>query len=274
MTNWRPLSKRGHADPAFDELQDGLPDYLLDPIVDWVEGLLWDGLGHPREDRLKAIQVRLHTRLKWSAGGRSAIRSVCERMEGDREFALDVVDLLLDNGGDPYIINSLLEAGGSVWQAADPEGDGNWRLTRRSLGPIVEVIHSIQPASQRAHQHLIRAWSKLAQRDPDPSGSYREAVRAVEAAAKPVVLPDDDLATLGKMFRAIRDKPSKWQFVLGEPTDVARMCELMWTSQLDRHGTDDNSVPLDASIQQADAAVHLAITLVRFFAGELIQPSC
>jgi hypothetical protein len=82
-------------------------------------------------------------------------------------------------------------------------------------GPVREAIDSIRPDSERAHHHLMTGWSKIASRFPDPSGAYREAVRGVEAAAKPVVTPNDDLATLGKMIRAIEGAPGKWTFVLG-----------------------------------------------------------
>jgi hypothetical protein len=271
MADWRPLSRRSRADPEFDEFQDGLPDYLLDPILAWTETFLWDNRGQAHVSRLEEIQVLLHHRLAWSAGPRAAVRSLLGAMTHDSEFALDVVDLILGRWADPVRLNSLLEAGGSVWVAQDPENNGSWRLMRRSLGPIIEAIGSIQPASERAHQHLVRAWTKLGRRDPDAPGAYREAVRAVEAVAKPVVLPNDNLATLGKAIRAIRDKPEKWTFVLGDPVNVADVCDLLWTAQLDRHGTDDDSIPLDVSLEQADAAVHLAITLVRFFAGGLFR---
>lgn len=272
MSNWRPLSRRDRSDPVFDELQDGVPDYLLDPIQAWVNRLLWNTNGHAREGRIQDIQLRLHRRLNWDSGARSAARSVLAQMATDREFALDVVDLLLHMGaGQPSTLNEILNAGGSAWGAEDPEKNGNWRLMRRSLGPISEAIHSTQPSSARAHQHLIEAWTKLGQRAPDPSGAYHEAVRAVEAVAKPVVLPNDPSATLGKIIRAIEDKPSKWTFALGDPRQVADICNLLWTSQLDRHGTDDESVPLKVSLGQADAAVHLSITLVRFFSTDIFQ---
>jgi len=73
---------------------------------------------------------------------------------------------------------------------------------------------------------------------PDPSGAYREAVRAVEAVAKPVILPNNDRATLGQM-------------------------ESVWTGQLDRHGTDDETVPLNVSPAEADAAFSACLNLVR-----------
>jgi len=69
------------------------------------------------------------------------------------------------------------------------------------------------------------------------------------------------------MIAAMRDKPEKWEVTLGTPGDVRRMLELVWTNQLDRHGTDDESVPLNVSPEEADVAVHLCISLVRLFAG-------
>lgn len=38
---FRPLSKRNRRDPRFDEVQPGLPDYLLQPAIGWLRGLLW-----------------------------------------------------------------------------------------------------------------------------------------------------------------------------------------------------------------------------------------
>lgn len=108
------------------------------------------------------------------------------------------------------------------------------------------------------------AWHDVYGREPTAGDAYREAVRAVEAAVKPIVTPSDPLATLGKMIKAIRDKPTKWAWELGEPTEVANMMGRLWTSQLDRHGTDDESHPLTVSLQQAEAAVHLAVTLVHW----------
>jgi hypothetical protein len=163
-------------------------------------------------------------------------------------------------------LGDMLDSGRSAWRVTE-RPSGGWQLVRRSLGPVVEAISSLAGPSQRAH--LVAAWDALTRRHPDTSAAYREAVRAVEAAAKPVVLPNDSLATLGKMIAAIDAKPTKWHFVLGSPEDVSAMCKLLWTSQLDRHGTDDESVPLNVSYEQADAAVHLALTLVRYFAGGL-----
>jgi hypothetical protein len=51
----------------------------------------------------------------------------------------------------------------------------------------------------------------------------------------------DGQATLGNMIKAVEDAPGKFTFILGEPEAVSR--------------------------EEADAAVHLALTLVRWFSS-------
>lgn len=173
---------------------------------------------------------------------------------------------------DAPALNTYLRLGGSVWAATPTDELGEWQLTRRSLGPVRESIEELLPSSDRAHRHLMRAWSKLAGRNPDPSTPYMEAVRAVECVDKPTVAPNDPKASLGKMIGAIRDAPHKWTFVLGnDPKVVADMAGLVWRSQLDRHGTDDEGVPPYVSPEAAGAAVHICITLVRIVAGGLFK---
>jgi len=43
--------------------------------------------------------------------------------------------------------------------------------------------------------------------------------------------------------------------------------EAVWKGQLDRHGTDDETVPLSVSPEQADAAFSTCLNLVRLFVG-------
>lgn len=75
------------------------------------------------------------------------------------------------------------------------------------------------------------------------------------------------------MIADIRNKPAKWTVVLegASMENVADLASMIWTSQLDRHGTDDETVPLSVSQDEADAAVHLAIGLVRLFVGGQVK---
>lgn len=283
MTAFRPLSSRGRPDDRFDQPQPGLPDYLLQPVLDWLDVLLWVNapMEHsqlPNVDALRTLQLvlRLQDPLDWSTEGYSARTSLIEMMWKDREFALDVLDFFVQHiAAAPYAdkLGTTLTLGGSEWEVA-PAGEDGRQLSRRVIGPVREEIENLRTYSERAHHHLSRAWDRLVGRQPDPSTAYREAIRAIEVVAKPVVTPHDANATLGKVIRALRDKPDKWETVLDKssPLQVADLADFIWRGQLDRHGTDDPSAPLNVSQEEADAAVHLAVPLVRLFVSGGIRP--
>lgn len=283
---WRPLSKRGQADPHLDEPVEGLPPYLRDPVFRWVGGAITheidDGLYRNRvsdHSLLQALQLAFRLRESLPFGNdTSAAAALLQRMGTDQRFALDVVDYLLANieqAKPEYVqawdfadqLDRILTAGGSVWEVVprDEPAEG-FQLARRAVGPVREAISDL-PATSRAHQHLVAAWNRLSGRNPDPSGAYREAVRAVEAAAKPVILPVNERATLGQMIAAIRDKPEKWETTIGTVAHIRETMETVWTAEIDRHGTDDESVPLNVSHAEADAAFHWCLTLARLFVG-------
>jgi hypothetical protein len=123
----------------------------------------------------------------------------------------------------------------------------------------------------RAGTLIAEAWRHVYGLHPNPSIGYREAVRAVEVAACPAIIPDDTGATLGKAIAALRNAPpGKYVTVFTEggarPLEaVQKLMELVWKNQFDRHGTADESVPLTVSQGEAEAALHAAITLVQWF---------
>lgn len=274
--NWRPLSLRGKADARFDGPSEGLPAWLRDPVLNWARDSFHE-VGYPHDSiNLRALQdLQLELRLEAPLSRGNQLVDLLTRMSQDQEFALDVLDWMLQHwrrfteGLSPHqwaqALNETLRQGGSGWEVTT--GNDHYQLTRRAVGPVVEVLEHTATEATRAHNHLASAWSKLTGRNPDPSGAYREAVRAVEAVAKPIVLPDSDKATLGQMIPAMRDKPEKWTTAIGSVDDVRAQMEAAWTSQLDRHGTDDETVPLSVSPEQADAAFSTCLNLVRLFVG-------
>jgi hypothetical protein len=277
MSSFRPLSKRSTPDPRFDGPQEGLPGYLLNPVMSWVGGVIWIGDAlygaEGNGEVLQSLQValRLEDPLAWDRGSDSAAQSLVSRMKQTPDFALDVLDYFVQRVVDsPYAngLDQILAEGGSVWEVAEGS-EGERFFSRRVVGPVGEAILMVSSDSERTGRHLEAAWQKLLGRNPDPSAAYREAIRAVEASAKPVVTPDDPTATLGKIIRAIRDKPEKWTVVLDKSSSnqIADMCDLIWKGQMDRHGTDDPNAPLNVSQEEADAAVHIAMTLARLFAS-------
>jgi len=250
---------------------------MAGPLHEWVRPLVVIDGGRDNTARLDELQLvfELDPPLL-DDYDQSRYGDLYQRMQFDDELFLDVIDYLLGTYAgwrSRAGLDKILVLGGSVWEShsAPPESFG--QLQRRVLGPVKESLEALKADSLRAHDHLALAWSKLMGRNPDPSSAYREAVRAVEVTSKPIVAPNDAKYTLGRAIGQLKANSDKWSFVLegASPAQLADMAGLVWTGQLDRHGTDDESVPLLVSQEQADAAFHICLTLCRMFSGGLIS---
>jgi hypothetical protein len=265
----------GDPDPRFDEPSEGLPPWLKGPVLDWIRQAMAPG-GYLNDEALQAVQLDFRLERALGDGGANPANDLMRRVRTDDEFALDLLDWMMTNHryfvaghvSEEWVgqLDRLLTQGGSAWEVVTIEYMDH-RLTRRAVGPVVEVLEQTATEATRAHSHLTAAWSKLMGRAPDPSGAYREAVKAVEAVAKPVVLPKNDRATMGLMIAAMREKPTKWSTTLGTIDGVRAEMEAVWTGQFDRHGTDAEDAPLNISQEEADAAFSICLNLVRQFAG-------
>jgi len=188
------------------------------------------------------------------------------------EKGLDLVDFLLHVMREyrlPQLqslaagIEEILADGGSASRvAADRAG-----LERRVPEEVAFRAREEMSADTKAAAHVRAAWTDVYGRHPNPSQGYREAVKAVEAAAIPVICPNDPTATLGKIIGQLRVQRDLWATSLSpqgrDGIDLAiGMLEVLWKSQLDRHGTPDANVPISVSLEEAEAALHLALTLV------------
>lgn len=279
----------GVTDPRFDEPSEGLPPWLLGPVQGWVHGsfnVLVGTQGRRRRSvqghLLTALQLGLRLEEPLTEGtDEGRLLDLEARLGSDNgNFGLDVVDWMLHNSGRFHFqktsakhwaakLDRILSDGGSAWETSTTEEA--FQLTRRAVGPVSDVLTHTATEATRAHAHLGDAWSKLMGRNPDPTGAYREAIRAVEAVAKPVVLPNDSLASLGKMIGTFKTEPQNWSTTLGSIVDVRAQMEAVHKGQLDRHGTDDESIPLNVSQEEADAAFSVCLDLVRQFAGGHIR---
>jgi hypothetical protein len=281
VSDWRPLFKRNDPE-ALAELAkpvEGLPPWLIEPVVHWIFDCV-GGEYSPRPEAMRDLQVALRLTPPLPDFGMHGLSEIRRRIHIDAELGLEVVDYLLYHSFEMVrltkrsvnagALSAILRQGGSAWEVAEADEPGRFQLSKRAAGPVRETILEL-PADARATQHLTTAWNRLSGRKPDVSVAYREAIRAVEAAAKPVILPANSLATLGTMIAALRDKPEKWTTTLGSVETVRLMMEAVWKGQRDRHGTDDDSVPANVTAAEADAAVTTCITLVRLFVGGHVQ---
>ncbi len=281
---WLPLSKRNDPDAAkeYDTLHEGVPEWLATPVAQWVvdvfSSMKYDSSLGQRLDLLYGMLRRPMPSWRDRIGD-----SIAELADAAAGGDLDVLDAVvwttqMSQQGERLRkrLRLLLRVHGSAWTVGTNVA-GQPCLVQRVDETVTAAAQVEMEQSGNAAHHLRRAWHRIYGRNPDPGGSYWESVRAVEAAAKPVIAPNALKATLGTMLADLRNKPEKWSVVLGERDKASgvglliEMCSGLWKSQIDRHGTDDESIPLNVSSREAEAAVHLAVTLVHWFRSGVVS---
>jgi hypothetical protein len=285
-----PLSFReANREPEFLGPHDGVPDWLFNSLWEWLIAQLpnpWlRGINNPvAEDAYRALGLTLHTDLDRDRRGANAVqiqRNLNALCHENRELLLDAIDLVLHTAthnqtsrAHADALDGTLTAGGSVYTVA--EVDEGFELQRRTPDAAREALQRIGYA-EAPGKLLTRAWSQAYSRGPDPNAAYSWAVKAIEAAAIPVVLPENNKATLGQLIAALDGKPDKWDVVFApdeasqQVSAVAALMRIVWRGQF-RHGEPGEEIK-EQSQPEAEAAVHAAITLVHWFSSGAIRRS-
>jgi hypothetical protein len=280
-----PFSVRIGARLPDRELWEGVPDWLLDPLLDWLER-------HVTAWAVGQVALRLRISFPESDSPKRSLRGVlaqrARESERGRWDVLDAIDFVCQtdpdlgipaewSGGKPIPgteplahLDYILATGGSAYHYR------NGHLERRVDDTAVAAFERVAAtANDEASMHLRRAWTATYGRDPEPSRAYGEAVRAVEAVACPLLLPNDPRPTLGKAIACLRDQAEGWHFVLPGAHEAAGtgplrvMLQLLWTADRSRHaGGPDTRDQLRA---EAEAAMPLAVTLVQWFTDGAIR---
>lgn len=280
---YRPPSARDVFDPDLDTLHEHVMPWMVKPLRRWLSRFMTSRSEHGSFNvNVNFVEnLEMETRQYTPFVRASQIMDdVEQRMKDFPMFGIDAAAYALSTLTTtattrmPAIqeLEHVLARSGSVWEVTpitdEITRETRYILTRRDLAAAKAAISEITSQHDRAGRFLFDAWKAIASTDPQPNEGYDKAVKAIEAAAGPVITPNDRNATLGKMIGAMRDKPEKWTFVLGNDIcPVIRMAERVWGEHF-RHGTDERRT--DHTLPEADAAVHLAIPLVRYFSGGLM----
>jgi hypothetical protein len=286
---YTPPSEREFYDPDLETLHDGVPPWMMTPLMRWLQPFLEvaDDLGerHPNVEFIEGLEM--NCRLLAPLDRTRPIADLQKLIEEDPSFGIRVIQyvigtfLIIDDpphhvgSGKLVPLQQILANSGSAWEVTaldvmdGHEGQKHLVLTRRDLAEEKLAITDVREQSDRAGSFLADSWKAVATQEPRPGEAYDKAVKAIEAAAQPVILPNNTGATLGQIISAMSDKPTKWIFALGDLETVTAMMKQVWTNHF-RHGTQERE---DHTPQEADAAMHIALPLVRFFVGGLIQPA-
>lgn len=282
MIAWVPLSARYEDSSPFDEFVEGIPRYLRDPVRRWMTATFMMLSRKEAVVFLERMSMRLRLEKPFSVAALNPGFTAVDRIMGDPEFTLDSIDYLLAHI--PEIVRSteraqrhvdsleaMLMDSSSAWTAVESGSSPvRYALARRAPAVIDEAIEN-STSRMNPQRHLEGCWLHLSHRNADPSRAYSEAVKAVEAAAKPIVTPMDPRPTLGKMIAALRDAPSKWVYEAATHELILSLMQSLWVGQLDRHGTDDESAQTSVSLRQARFAFHNALLLVSLFSSGAIR---
>lgn len=278
---WRPLGFDGEAAADYDVLNDGVPPWMASSIWQWVRMHMSRsvrsgvGAGHPSlyfsvETAREVERVcRLHIGYYSTdlTRGLDATRAAAERAGAE----LRVVDYLLSRStSNEDTLERVLKEGGSAWTVGTRAGVPG--LVRRVPEGAQINAESVMASAGQAGARLRQAWERAFGLSPDPTGAYAFAVRAVEDATVPVVVPKQANATLGHVIGQLKTD-GDWSLPLTREDDeaptcetVLRMCQALWKGHHDRHGGVPGA-PETVSQEEAEAAVTLAVPLVQWFAS-------
>lgn len=285
MSVWRPWDAD---DDEYEErslIRELLPPPLQAPVMAWIRRELrpsgayaWVNMNRVHELQ-SGLQVDLGLQGRYVEAD-DALALIARR--GD-QFVARAVDFFLsdyapDNHGNaPSEVDSLKRHFDNTASSADIGlQDGVYRLRRRAPEGVEELAEaSRQSAPTLAGQHLAKAWSQAYALTPNTSLVMTEGIKAVEAAAHPVVTPNASRIRLGMITQTIKDQ-SGWTLAFpnrddGHPDHKAvlvGMLETLIIAQADRHG---GAAP---SVLEAQGHVQLASTLVQWFStGVVVRAS-
>jgi hypothetical protein len=277
MASWTP---RG-ADPiTHHTLVDGVPQWMHRSLRNWFDSQFsYKTSSRPPETRkwiarMEQYDMAAHT--SWAGDlvsyGASSI------FDGLGDAALDIIDwLVYDNAesgreGHNERLEEILVAGGSLWTTG--VRDGLAGLERRVPEGVQTAAEAAMAIPGNAGSLLSEAWHAAYGINPDPEKAYAKSIKAVEAAAIPVVSPNHTGATLGTVIGQVR-ADGNWRLDMtrehGAHTTqhvVLGMMQALWTGQNDRHAGQPGYTP--STPAEAEAAVMLAVPLVQWFASGAI----
>lgn len=258
--SYQSFSERtGRREPR-KSLHEGVPDHLAYQVHDWLASALTRG----GERIATSIAARLEVPLRSSSyTAADQLYSACRT---DEWLCLDVIDMTLRGKlGPSDPLDKFLVLGGSAYIATADGLELRVGDEERAAFSAASALHD------EISEELKTAWSHIYGLHPDPSDAWDHAIKAVEALLAPVIVPDNEKATLGSIVHAMEAKPQKWTLSLdssGSSSDVgavAALLRLMWPNP-DRHQGNNPRKPRQ---DEAERVVQIAVLIVNACRGYL-----
>lgn len=272
--NWTPLG----ADPKIHHtLVEGVPAYMRSPLRAW----FYDSYSYMSSTLYKRVyDIERIRRYDLASRGEPLVAALSKNGPNalfndlSQDEVIRILDWTVFDYASSYTgtqrnltLEDILRAGSSAWKVG--QRDGMAGLERRVPEGVQAAAEAAMKRPGDAGRLLSEAWHAVYGVDPQPDLGYRKSIEAVEAAALPLVLPNDDTAHLGKAISQMRaDGDWKLPFVKEHKLNpsgavVINMMQALWSGHSDRHpGTASYVQSTQAA---AEAAVSLSVTCVNLF---------
>lgn len=288
MTNadWRPL---GVAADEHAALHEGMTPWLEESFWQWVRYRFTrrtstgGSFSRPtsvvtsfRTDLLRDFERTCRMRVEFTGtslvDGMKLLRHRVSAAEAEFRLADFLVKAASDKAAKADL-DAMLEEAGAAWRIGTR--DGHPGLERRVPEGVQEAADRAMATPGHAGARLSEAWQAVYGLSPNPTHGYAMAVKVVEDAAVPVVVPKQVGATLGHVIGQLRND-GDWALPLTRedaaaptPETVLRLCQGLWKGHHDRHGGDASALPAVGQ-DEAESAVQIAVFLVHGFATGMI----
>lgn len=264
-------------------LHDGVPEWMVSSIDLWLKMVLtYKPAGRQRreveEGLIRKIERKLRKNITNGATGSQMLEVIFNYMNADPELKLDVAEAILElKDGVEYeavMLDEILKESGSRWRI---------KLERRGHTPSFEeridetaaaAFSDATKSEDNTSNYLKLAWSCAFGRSPDPSQSYGNSIKAIEAATWSLVMPGNPKATLGDIIRQLETNGNQWQASITEKVAglgieaTVKQMKLIWQGQTDRHAT---ATPVTPSQEAAEQSVINAVAVCQQFKRGLIK---
>ena len=258
----------------FYVLREGIPEGLKNSLIDFLANH-YISVGRVVTERSERLARLL---------GRSLPRDAHELLDAfwqDEDLLLDAVDHALSyppssitrsSWETAMTVKSFFADARSVYDIFEVDGYKH-EIGYRQPPEMTEILEEVTSDRSRAAEHLRHAWSLAFSREADPTAACVEATKAIEAAARDTIEPNNQRATLGTMIRAMEAKPTKWTTDLASPDldgveIVIGMMKTVWKSHL-RHGNPNE--PLDVPAERCEMIIHSAALLVHWYSSGRVR---
>lgn len=281
MEPWKPWDATDEEYAELLVIREPIPETLDETINDWLLEFFRTQMDYRGVDRklVSLIEAALRVRLELpDKPGADDLTEVI-REQGD-QYTLRVIDFLLaqhgalDSTGQPPANVAFLMAQMDLSSSAVKvvRQDQHFRIARRLPEGVEEAAQrAVTDANTTAGRHLATAWREMQSLKPDASKVLREGIQAVEAAAGPVVTPNEKKPRLGKIVATLRDQKG-WRLVFAQRDDghpdhkavLIGMLETLAFAEQHRHSGHGYSEV------EAIGHVELAATLVGWFSAGVV----